>query len=296
MQKYDVIIIGAGIAGITAAIYLKRAGKNVLLLESNIPGGQINKTSNVENYPGFIKIDGPTFAINLLDQVEKLKIQLNYEKVLDINKTTNFTILTNKNTYEASYVILSTGREPNYLDIPLFKEYIGKGISFCALCDATFYKDLDVIVIGGGDSAFEESLYLSNICNTVTILNRSNTLRASKLLQEQVMAKNNIKIKYNANVKRINIENNKIVSVTLDDEDISCSGIFVYIGSTPNLDYLKNINIDVSDNYIVVDKNMKTSIDGLYAAGDIVKKNTYQIVTAASDGAKAAISIIKNME
>ena len=296
MKKNDVIIIGAGIAGITAAIYLKRAGKNVVLIENNIPGGQINKTSNVENYPGLIKIDGPTLALNLLDQVEKLEIPLKYEDVKEVKKENNFIVTTNENTYESSYVIVATGRRPNYLDVPLFEKYIGKGISFCALCDATFYKGLDVVVVGGGDSAFEESLYLSNICNKVTILNRSSSLRASKILQEQVTKRDNIEIEYNANIKKINTENDKIVSVSLSDKDILCSGIFVYIGSTPNLSYLRDLDLEINNNYLVVDENMKTNIDGLYAAGDVIKKNTYQIVTAASDGAKAGFSIIKNME
>ncbi len=296
MNNFDCIIIGSGIAGITAAIYLKRADKNVLLLESNIPGGQINKTSNVENYPGFTKIDGPSLASNLLDQVEHLNINLKYEEVISVEKEDNFKITTKKDTYNAPYVILATGRTPNLLGLENEKELIGKGISFCALCDGNFYKGLDVVVVGGGDSAFEESLYLSNICKSVTIINRSDKLRASNILQDQVSKRDNIKIIYNESITKINTENDRIVSVNLKDSILSCSGIFVYIGSTPNLNYLKDINIEVENNYVVVDKTMKTNIEGLYAAGDVIKKNTYQIVTAASDGAKAASSVIKNME
>lgn len=296
MNNYDCIIIGAGIAGITASIYLKRANKNILLLENNIPGGQINKTSNVENYPGFTKIDGPTLASNLLDQAENLNIELKYENVITIKKENNFTVQTEANTYNAKYVIICTGRTPNLLGLPNELDLIGRGISFCALCDGNFYKNLDVAVVGGGDSAFEESLYLANICNTVTIINRSDKLRASNILQEQVKARSNIKILYNEEITKINTENDKIVSVNLKNSVLPCSGIFVYIGSTPALSYLQDININLDRNYIVVDENMKTNIDGLYAAGDVIKKNTYQIVTAAGDGAKAASSIIKNLE
>ena len=296
MNNFDCIIIGSGISGITAAIYLKRANKNVLLLESNMPGGQINKTSNVENYPGFSKIDGPSLAMNLLDQVEHLEINLKYEEVINIEKDGNFKIETSKATYEAPYVVLATGRIPNLLGLENEAELIGKGISFCALCDGNFYKNLDVVVVGGGDSAFEESLYLSSICKSITIINRSDKLRASNILQEQVSKKDNIKVVYNEAISKINTEEGKIVSVNLKNSTLPCNGIFVYIGSTPNLSYLKNLDIATENNYVVVDSSMKTNIDGLYAAGDVVKKNTYQIVTAAADGAKAASAIIKNME
>ncbi len=296
MNNFDCIIVGSGIAGITAAIYLKRADKKILLLENNIPGGQINKTSNVENYPGFIKIDGPSLAGNLLDQIENLNINLKYEEVISIKKDNNFKVETKKDTYEAPYVILATGRTPNSLGLSNELELIGRGISYCALCDGNFYKGLDVALIGGGDSACEESLYLSNICNTITIINRSDKLRASSILKDQVSKKENIKIIYNEEIKNINTEDGKIVSVNLKNSILPCNGIFVYIGSTPNLNYLKNIDITTENNYVIVDKTMKTNIEGLYAAGDIIKKNTYQIVTAASDGAKAASSVIKNME
>lgn len=296
MNNYDCIIVGAGISGITAAIYLKRANKKVLLLESNIPGGQINKTSNVENYPGFVKIDGPSLAMNLLDQVEHLEIDFKYEEVIDILKDDFFQVKTAKEIYTSSYVIISTGRVPNLLGLSNEQELIGKGISYCASCDGNFYKGLDVVVVGGGDSAFEESLYLANICNQVTIINRSDKLRASNILQEQVKARDNIKVVYNEEIQKINTDDGKIISVSLKNSEINCQGIFVYIGSTPNLNYLKNTNVLLDHNYILVDENMKTNVDGLYACGDVIKKNTYQIVTAASDGAKAANSIIKKME
>lgn len=296
MNNFDCIIIGSGIAGITAAIYLKRADKKILLLENNIPGGQINKTSNVENYPGFIKIDGPSLAGNLLDQVENLDINLKYEEVISVEKSGNFRITTKKAEYESPYVILATGRTPNSLGLANEKELIGKGISYCALCDGNFYKGLDVVVVGGGDSAFEESLYLSNICKSITIINRSNKLRASSILQDQVSKRENIKVIYNEEIEKINTEDGKIVSVNLKNSVLPCNGIFVYIGSTPNINYLKNLDLETDKNYVIVNNTMQTSINGLYAAGDIIKKNTYQIVTAASDGAKAAASIIKNME
>lgn len=295
-QHFDCIIVGAGIAGISSAIYLKRANKNILLLESYIPGGQINKTSNVENYPGFTKIDGPSLVMNLVDQLTSLDIPLNYEKVISINKEDNFIVKTKEHEYTSSSVIISTGRTPNKLEIENESEYIGKGISYCALCDGNLYKDLDVVVIGGGNSAFEESLYLSKLCRKVTIINRSNNLRASSILQDEIKNKDNVEIIYNEEIKKINVNDDKIESVTLSNKEIKCDGIFIYIGLTPDISYLSNLNLNANNNYIVVDSNMRTNIKNLYACGDVIEKNVYQIITAASEGAIAATSVLKDME
>lgn len=292
-QNFDCIIIGAGIAGMSASIYLKRANKNVLLIESYIPGGQINNTSNVENYPGFTKIDGPTLVMNIHDQVTNLNIPIIYEKVEEITKEDSYSIKTNKNIYKSNYIIIATGRTPNKLGIE--EDYIGKGVSYCALCDGNLYKGLDVIVVGGGNSAFEEGLYLSKICNKVTILNRSNNLRATSILQEQMNERTNVEIIYECNIEKINSENDKIVSVNTNKGLIKCDGIFIYIGLTPNIEYLSNLNINIENNYIVVDKNMKTNLKGIWACGDVIKKDVYQIVTAASEGAIAATNVIREM-
>lgn len=291
---FDCIIIGSGIAGMTSAIYLKRANKNILLLESYIPGGQINNTSNVENYPGFTKIDGPTLVMNIHDQITNLNIPLKYENVLEIKKEDNFIVATNKQTYTSKKIIIATGRTPNKLGIE--EDYIGRGVSYCALCDGNLYKDLDVLVVGGGNSAFEESLYLAKLCNKVTIINRSESLRATPILQEEVNKSKNIEIIYNCNIKKINSDNNRIISVDTDNGVIKCDGIFIYIGLTPHLKFIDKLNIKLDNNYIVVDNDMRTNINGIYACGDVIKKDVYQIVTAASEGAIAATSLIKDME
>lgn len=293
MKIYDCIIVGSGIAGMSSAIYLKRANKDILLLESYIPGGQINNTSNVENYPGFTKIDGPTLVMNLHDQINSMEIPLKYEKVININKEDSFIVETNKEKYLTRNVILATGRTPNKLGIE--DEFVGKGVSYCALCDGNLYKNEEVVVVGGGNSAFEESLYLSKICKKVTILNRSDKLKASMILQEEVSKQNNIDVIYNCSIEKINSKNNKIVSVTTNKGDINCTGIFIYIGLTPNIDYI-NLDLEKENNYIVVDNKMQTNIKGIYACGDIIKKDVYQIITAASEGAIAATSIIRSME
>lgn len=293
MKIYDAIVVGSGISGMSAAIYLKRANLDILIFESYIPGGQINNTSNVENYPGFTKVDGPTLVMNIHNQINAMNIPLKYEKVINVTKEDNFIVETNKEKYIAKNVVIATGRTPNKLGIE--DKFIGKGVSYCALCDGALYKDLEVVVVGGGNSAFEESLYLSKICKKVTILNRSENLRATKILQEEVFSKQNIEIIYNCIIDSINSENEKIVSVNTNKGIINCSGIFIYIGLTPNLDYL-NIDVNKENNYIIVDNSMRTNIKGLYACGDVIKKDVYQIITAASEGAIAATSLIKDKE
>jgi len=261
-----------------------------------MPGGQINKTSNVENYPGFKKIDGPSLVMNLVEQLNNLEIKIKYEEVIDIKKDNYFSVETKKDIYSSETLILAGGRNPNMLGLENEQEYIGKGISYCALCDGNLFRNKKVVIVGGGNSAFEESLYLANLCEKITIINRSETLKATMILQEEVRKAKNIEILYNNEIKKINTENDLIKSIDLKDRTIECEGIFIYIGSTPNLELTKNLNISVSNNYINVDSNMKTNIDKLYACGDITNKNVYQIVTAASDGAIAATSALRDME
>ena len=177
MKKYDVIIIGSGIAGISASIYLKRSNKSVLIIESDVVGGQLNRSSIIENYPGYTSIDGPSLAYNLYNQVNNLGIEYLYEEVTSVDFNKNI-VNTSNNNIEYKYLIIATGRSPRKLDI--LNDYVGKGVSYCALCDGNLYKNKDVMVIGGGDVAFEEALYLSNIVNSVIILNRSNHLRAEQ--------------------------------------------------------------------------------------------------------------------
>ena len=292
---YDSIIIGAGISGMTAAIYLKRYNLNVLIIEKEIPGGQISKASLIENYPGIKKTDGITFSTNLLNQIEELGLKINYEEVIEIKEENDLKIVkTNNNEYKTKTIIIATGRRPRPLNIGEEK-YIGKGLSYCATCDGMFYKDEDVIIVGGGNSALEESLYLSDICKKVTILNRSDKLKADTILLEKVEKRNNIEIIYNEEIKEIKEENDKIKSIiTKNNKEIKGSGLFVYIGLIPNTEIFKNIKTE--NGYILVNNNQETNIKGIYAIGDVIKKSLYQLVTAASDGALAANNIKNNIE
>ena len=282
MKKYDVIIIGSGIAGISASIYLKRSNKSVLIIESNVVGGQLNRSSIIENYPGYASIDGPSLAYNLYNQVNSLGIEYLYEEVTGVCFDKNI-VNTSNNNIEYKYLIIATGRSPRKLAI--LNDYVGKGVSYCALCDGNLYKNKDVMVIGGGDVAFEEALYLSNIVNSVIILNRSNHLRAEQ--------KEQIKVKETKNIKVIN--NEEINNILYKDDKFNINnkyivdGIFVCIGYVPNS---KIFDLKKENDYILVDNHFKTNINNVYAIGDVIKKDIYQLVSASYDGVSAAVDII----
>ena len=292
---FDSIIIGAGVSGMTASIYLKRAGIKFLLLEQNYPGGQLNRADIVNNYPGILSIDGPSLVMNMVEQLNKLEIDISYEKVLEVNDLGIYKeVITNKNTYSTKTILLATGRIPRELGLENEKNFIGKGISWCASCDGNFYKDKDVAVVGGGNTAISDALYLSKICNKVYIIHRSTNFRADNILLESAKTKKNIEFITNCNVISLISTEDKLEGIKLDNGQVlEISGLFEAIGSTPNIDYIKNVELKNDKSYIIVDENMKTSINGIFAAGDAVKKELYQIVTATAEGAKAADAIVK---
>lgn len=290
-EKYDVIIIGSGIAGMTTAIYLKRGGLNPLIIEENAPGGQLNKINTIENYPGFTKIDGPTLAAEIFSQVRNLDVEYLFDKVISVDLTgEEKKIVTGGTTLYCKYLVIATGR----LSKKLFNDddrYIGKGISYCAICDGHLYKGKNVVIVGGANSALEEALYLSDICNNVTMIVRGESLKGDESLKNKLLQKNNIKCVYNSNVTEYNIENNKLVSITLDNkEKIATDGLFISIGSVPSADIF---NVDKEKGFIIVDESCMTNIENVYACGDIIKKNVYQLTTASAEGTIVANSIIK---
>lgn len=294
MQKtYDVVIIGAGIAGITAAIYLKRANLDVLLIDKDAPGGQLNKISVIENYPGYLNISGPELSEKLFEQINNLNIEYRYGNALEIVDDNNEKIVkTDQETIKTKTIILALGRTPNKLKIENEEKLLNKGISYCALCDGPLFKNKEVAVIGSGNSAVEESIYLSNICKKVTVIIRSNNFKAEETLIKQLKNKENIEIKTNSVVSTIIEENNKLKAIKLNNEEIlNIEGLFIYIGSTPNIKFIEKLNLEIEQNFIKVDKNMETSISGIYAIGDVIKKDVYQLTTATSDATIAAVSI-----
>ena len=290
-QNHDVIIIGSGIAGMTAAIYLKRGGLNPLIIEESAPGGQLNRISTIENYPGFVKITGPDLTNEIYEQVENLEIEYLFDKVIKTElqgKTKK--IITVNHELTCNYLIIATGR----LSKKLFSEddrYLGKGISYCATCDGPLYKDKDVAVVGGGNSALEEALYLSDICKSVTLIHRRDKFRGEQTLIDKVLSKKNIKCVYNSNISEYNIENGKLTSILLDNNSqIDVTGLFISIGSVPSADAF---DVEKDKGFIIVNKDCMTNIDNVYACGDVIKKDVYQLTTAASEGTIVAYSIIK---
>lgn len=292
---FDAIIVGAGVSGMSAAIYLKRAGISFLLLEQNYPGGQLNRANKIENYPGIIEIDGPTLSMNMVEQLNNLNIDVTYEKVLDIIDKKDYKIVkTNNKEYTAKAVLLATGRIPRELSLENEKALVGRGISWCASCDGLLYKNKIVAVVGGGNTAIDDALYLSNICNKVYIIHRSNNFRAEKTSLEKAKDKSNIEFLENRIITKLNLKEDKLDSIVLDNDLVlKVDGLFEAIGSIPNIDYLKSLDIDMDSDYIIVDDKMQTSIEGIYASGDSIKKDLYQVVTASSEGAIAANAIIK---
>lgn len=284
---YDVIIIGMGISGITAAIYAKRSNKKVLLIDKAMPGGTLNNIDKVSNYPGLVDISGPDFAANLFKQIKTLDIPYKLEEVKSLKLTDNVKVIeTTNNTYQAKNVILAMGRRPKMLGLENESSLLGRGISTCALCDAFFYKDKDIAVVGTGNSALQETLYLANIVNKIYLINRRDGFRGDSMLVDQIKSLDNIEIIYNANIKEINSENNKLSEIILDNnKHIKVEGLFIYIGSIPETKIVPEDILD-SDGYVIVDKYLKTKLPGVYAIGDIIKKDVYQLVTAAADGAR----------
>ena len=284
------IIIGAGPAGMNAALYLKRAGIDVVLIEKEVPGGEMLKTNKIENYLGFESIDGGELALKMSKQIKDLGIKIMKDKVLKVTKNDKFIVETKKEKLEADYVIVATGRTPRKLGLRGEDVLTGRGISYCAVCDGAFYRGKEVAVIGGGDAALTEALYLSDLCAKVYVVVRRD-LRASEVLQSRVKAKENIIVLKNVNVSKLDYDE-RLSSIILDDgKTLPVSGMFIAIGGMPQLNFLDDLDVMMKNGYIVTNDKMESSVKGLYAAGDVRYKDYYQIVTAVSDGAVAALSI-----
>lgn len=293
--KYDVIIIGAGPAGISASIYLKRANVNCLLLESDAPGGLLNKIHKIENYPGFTDDTGSILAFRMYSQVENLRIDLKIEKVINIKSTNDsYEVFTKNNTFISKYIIIATGRTPKKLEVKNSEKYEGKGISYCAVCDGALYRNKDIAIVGGGNTAIDTANYMSNIANKIYIINRSSNLRADQKGQEEIKKLENVNVLYNTKLKDIIGDDTGVQGVVLEDgTEINLSGIFVCIGQTNNSAFYQNLNLKTDNRGIVVDKDLKTTANNVYACGDSISKDLYQVVTATSEGAIVASNIIK---
>ncbi len=301
-MEYNTIIIGCGISGMSAALYLKRANIDFCIFEKEAPGGQLLRTSAVENYPGVLKTDGATLATNLYQQMNALQVPIYFEEILSLEKQgEKFCVVTTGKSYYCKNIIYATGRQQKKLEIENEDNFIGKGISYCATCDGALYKGKDVAVIGAGNSAFEESLYLSNLCDSVTIFVRRDQFRADASLIDQVKKKKNIKILTNKVVKELHGKDH-LESITVEDKEDAkertypVAGAFVYIGQIPKTSLLDSFPIEKENGYIITNEKMETNIPHLYACGDCRKKELYQLVTASYDGVIAANEIIQKRD
>lgn len=292
---YDVIIIGAGPAGMTAAVYTSRANLSTLMIERGIPGGQMANTEEVENYPGFDHILGPELSTKMFDHAKKFGAEYAYGDVSEIIDAEEYKIIkSGAKEYKARAIIISTGAEYKKMGVPGEKELGGRGVSYCAVCDGAFFKQKNLLVIGGGDSAVEEGVYLTRFADKVTIVHRRDKLRAQKILQDRAFANEKIDFIWNATVKEIHEVNGKVGKVTLVstvdgvESEVEADGVFVYIGMVPLTKPFESLGILNESGYVVTNDHMETAVPGIFAAGDVRDKMLRQIVTATGDGSVAA--------
>lgn len=291
MEEYNTIIIGSGIAGMTSGIYLKRAGINILIIENNMPGGELNKANTIENYPGYESINGTDLAMNIYNQLNSYNPDYLFEDITNVDLDNNIITTTSKKLKYKNLVI-ATGRRSKTLGLENEEKLIGHGISFCASCDGALYKDKTVTVVGGANTAVSDALYLSKICKKVYIIYRKDNLRSEEILKERLAQTTNVEILYNREITEYIEENNKIKAIKLDNnQEIKTDCLFLAIGYIPNSELF---NVEKINGYIKVDNNYQTNKKNVYACGDVIKKDLYQLVTSASEGATTANNIIEN--
>lgn len=300
-DKYDVLMVGGGPAALGAAVYARRAGLSVLIVEKTLEGGQLNLTTYIDNYLGFPNIEGSELAKRMKEHAEILGTEFlnaSVQKII-VEGDARAILLDDGRIIEANVIMLATGTDPKRLNVPGESQLIGKGVSYCATCDGYFFKDKDVAVIGGGDTAINDAIYLSKIARTVSVIHRRDKLRAVKILQDKAFSKENIKFFFDTVVERF-VGDKKLERVVLKNvktsqtSELVVEGVFIAIGSTPNSDLVKGL-VELDENgYVITNDWMETNVPRLYAIGDVRKKNVRQIVTAVADGAVAAVHAAEN--
>ncbi|MBT2713281.1 thioredoxin-disulfide reductase [Pseudomonas sp. ISL-88] len=295
---YDVIIIGAGPAGMTAAVYTSRANLSTLMIERGIPGGQMANTEDVENYPGFESILGPELSNKMFEHAKKFGAEYAYGDIKEIVDGKEYkTVKAGAKEYKARAIVISAGAEYKKIGVPGEKELGGRGVSYCAVCDGAFFKGKELVVVGGGDSAVEEGVYLTRFASKVTIVHRRDKLRAQSILQARAFDNEKVDFKWNKTVKEIHEENGKVGKLTLvdtvsgEEEEFKADGVFIYVGMLPLSKPFENLGITNEEGYIETNDRMETKVPGIFAAGDIREKSLRQIVTATGDGSVAAQSV-----
>lgn len=291
---YDTLIIGSGPGGMTAALYAARSNLKVGLIEQGAPGGQMNNTAEIENYPGYDHISGPELSMKMYEPLEKFEVEHIYGIVQRVENDGDVKrVITEDESYEAKTVILATGAKNSLLGVPGEEEYTSRGVSYCAVCDGAFFRDQDLLVVGGGDSAVEEAVFLTQFAKSVTIIHRRDQLRAQKVLQDRAFANEKIKFVWDSVVKEIKGNEIKVSGVTVENlktgeiSEMTFGGVFIYVGLKPHSIMVSELGITDETGWVLTDTNMKTSIPGLYAIGDVRQKDLRQIATAVGEGAIA---------
>lgn len=301
--RYDVAIIGAGPAGMTAAVYASRANLNTVMIERGMPGGQMANTEEVENFPGFEMISGPDLSSKMFDHAKKFGAEYKYGDIKGIEDKGDYKVIDlGSSTIEATTVIIATGAQYKKVGVPGEEELGGRGVSYCAVCDGAFFKNKNIYVIGGGDSAVEEGTFLTKFASKVTIVHRRDQLRAQKILQDRAFKNDKIDFIWNHTLKSVNEKDGKVGSLTLvstvdgTEQTVEADGLFVYVGMKPLTQPFENLGITNEAGYIVANDDMSTAIKGIFVAGDVREKGLRQIVTATSDGSIAAQSAQEYIE
>ncbi len=301
-KLYDAVIIGGGPAGLTAALYIARAKLNVLIIEELISGGQAATTDDLENYPGFPEgIKGPDLGVLMEKQATKFGAEILYDTVKETQLSESIKIIkTNNYEIKTKTVIIASGASPRKLTVPGAEKFNGKGISYCATCDGPLFRDKNIVIIGGGNSAVDEGLFLLRFVKSITFVQDLPHLTAEKITQDKIMQQENVKFHFGNLVTKVNGED-KIESVTVkktetgEEFDIPCEGVFVYIGYVPRTDFLDK-NVELDKGYIKTNNNLQTNLDGVFAAGDVRVKTLRQVATAVGDGALAGFMVTKHLE
>lgn len=300
---YDLIILGGGPAGLAAGVYGGRANLKTLVVDQGLPGGQMQNTLEIENYPGYKQITGPELSEEMYQHMLEFGAEWKQAQVNSVNLTEQRKeiMLADGQLLSGKAIIIATGAQPRYLEVPGEKEFAGRGVSYCATCDGAFFRDKDVIVVGGGDSAVEEGIFLTRYANSVTVIHRRDQLRAQPILQERAFNNEKMSFVWDSVVTEIQGEFkvNQVVTKNLktgESKELRADGVFIYIGYIPNTAFLGDTPILNEAGYIVTDANMATTIPGVFAAGDIRETKLRQIVTAANDGAIAAMASYHYLE
>lgn len=300
MKQYDIVIVGAGTAGLTAAVYALRAGKSVLVTEGEAFGGQITSSPRVENYPGIASISGNEFADNLVSQAIALGADVEFEKVEKIIDGKDKTVITDSNSYSCKCVIVATGAKHRPLGIDREEEFSGMGVSYCAVCDGAFFKGKEVAVVGGGDSALQSAIFLSAYCSKVTLIHRRDEFRGEKALVDTLEAKDNVVLMLESEVVELigdgELKALKTKNKSGEEQELAVDGLFVAVGQMPdNKAFADVVKLDESG-YVIADEDCETGTPGIYTAGDCRTKQVRQLTTAAADGAVAALAACKYID